>query len=101
MLPRLSVNDMIGAFGATYRTIDLRSVAVKQGGIWANVYSTIRFRYEEPDVVEKRLRQLEAVHGVVRTESFQVLLDRRPFTEWNQVHGDLEVDKLRVASVEL
>jgi hypothetical protein len=37
MPPRLGVSQ-IGAFGATYRAIDLRCVTVKQGSIRTNAY---------------------------------------------------------------
>ena len=91
---------MIGAFGSTYRTIDLRCVAVKEGSAWKNVYSVIRFSYEEVDVAERRLRGLERVHGAVRTESFRVFLAGLPFSEWVQVRRDLEADRLRVGEFE-
>jgi hypothetical protein len=101
MPPLLDVSQMIGAFGATYRAIDLRCVAVKQGSIWTNAYTVIRFSYEEPDVVQKRLHRLEQVYGPVRTESFRVFLDGRPFSEWEQIRSQLEADKVRVEDIDV
>lgn len=48
-------------FGATYRTIDIRSAAVKQGDAWVNVYAVARLSYEEPD----RERARQEVIGIV------------------------------------
>jgi len=80
---RLSVDQMIATFGSTYRTIDLRSAVVKQGSVWTNVYTVIRFTYEEPEAAKRRLLDLEAKHGVIATKSFQVRLDSLPFSQWS------------------
>jgi hypothetical protein len=70
--PRYSVEEIITALGATYRTIDIRSAAARHGDKWVNVYAVVRLSYEEPAVAEKRLRDLERDHGVLRTDMFQV-----------------------------
>jgi len=80
---RLSVDQMIATFGSTYRTIDLRSAVVKQGSVWTNVYTVIRFTYEEPEAAKRRLLDLEAKHGVIATKSFQVRLGSLPFPQWS------------------
>jgi len=101
MSVRLDVSEMIGAFGATYRTIDLRCAAVKRAGTWENVYTVIRLRYEEPNFVQTRQRELEAQHGAVHTESFQVLLDQRPFSDWNRIRGGFSIHRLMIGGVEV
>ncbi len=68
---RYSVEEMIKMFGATYRTIDIRSAAVKQGEAWTNVYAVARLSYEEPALAMERLRRLERTHGAISTESFR------------------------------
>lgn len=83
MAIRLSVDQMIATFGSTYRTIDLRSAVVKQGSVWTNIYTVIRFTYEEPEVAKRRLLDLEAKHGVIATKSFQVRLESLPFSQWS------------------
>jgi hypothetical protein len=99
--PRLSMEQMIKAFGATYRAIDIRAAAIKQGDVWANAYTVIRLTYEEPEEAESRLRQLETSHGAVRTNSFQVLLDHRPFSAWDQLCTELTADKVRVGGIQI
>ncbi len=101
MAPRYSVEEMISTFGATYRTIDIRSAAVRQAEKWANVYAVVRLSYEEPDVAAKRLRGLERDHGSVRTGSFRILLGQRPFSELDEFWLDLAHGTLHVAGMEV
>ncbi len=88
-------------FGATYRTLDIRSAAVKQGDKWANVYAVIRLTYEQPAVAAERLRRLERDHGAVRTESFRILLGLRPFSELGEFWEDLALGRLCVGGEEI
>jgi len=88
-------------FGATYRTLDIRSAAVKQGDKWANVYAVIRLTYEQPAVAAERLRRLERDHGAVRTESFRILLGLRPFSELSEFWEDLTLGRLCVGGEEV
>jgi hypothetical protein len=101
MTIRLGVTDMIGAFGATYRAIDIRCAAVKRAEVWVNVYTVIRLTYEKPEFVERRLGQLSAVHGDVRTNSFCIALDQRSFSEWDNIRGEFTNNKLRVGDIEV
>lgn len=98
---RLSVEEMVSAFGATYRTIEIRSAAIKQQDRWANVYAVARLTYEEPADAMERLRRLERTHGAVITESFRVLLGQRPFSEWDEFCKDLAGACLRVGNEEV
>ena len=98
---RYSVEEMIKMFGATYRTIDIRSAAVKQGEAWTNVYAVARLSYEEPALAMERLRRLERTHGVVCTESFRVLLGQRPFSEWGEFCAELARGILCVSGSEI
>src|SRR6266849_1743172 len=98
---RFSAGEMIEMFGASYRTLDIRSVAVKQGEKWANVYAVIRLTYEEHVVAAERLRRLERDHGAVRTESFRILLGLRPFSEWGEFLEDLALGRLCISGEEV
>jgi hypothetical protein len=98
---RLSVDEMINAFGFTYRTIDIRSAASKQSYGWVNNYAVVRLSYEEPATVEKRFRRLEKDHGVVRTEMFQVLLGQRPFSEWGDFWHELAHGAMQIGGVQV
>lgn len=89
MLPRLSVEEMIGEFGPTYRSIDIRCAAVKEDTGWTNAYTVIRLTYEAPSAAEERLCQLQKRHGTVHADLFRVLIDRRPFSEWQDLCDSL------------
>ena|SRR3989442_7079402 len=97
---RFSVEEMIKTFGATYRSIDIRSAAVRQGERWASVYAVVRLSHEEPAQAETRLRKLERDHGAVRTEMFRVLLGQRPFSDWGEFCGELACGRMHVGGVE-
>jgi hypothetical protein len=98
---RFSVGEMIEMFGVTYRTLDIRSAAVKQGDRWANVYAVVRLTYEEPAVAAERLHRLERDHGTARTESFRVLLGLRPFSELGEFWKDVGLGRLCVGDEEV
>lgn len=98
---RFSVEEMIKMFGETYRTLDIRSAAVKQGDKWANVYAVIRLTYEETAVAAARLQRLERDHRTVRTESFRILLGLRPFSELGEFWKDLGLGRLRIGGEEV
>ena len=101
MLLRLSVAEMLDKFRATYRTIDIRSAALRQEDRWANVYAVARLTYEEPAATEKRLRKLEAAYGAFRTDSFSIFLGQRSFAEWEEFIKDLSVGRLLIGSEEI
>jgi hypothetical protein len=92
---------MMDAFGGAYRAIDLRAVAVKRGGSWENVYTVVRFTYEEPDVAAKRLRQIEESRGGVHTDSFQILLVAFPVSEWDRIRSGLSLQNLAIGDIKL
>lgn len=101
MYLHLSLGEMLAAFAITYRTIDIRSAAIRQGDSWANVYAVVRFTYEEPAVAAERLRRLERRHGVVNTDSFRILLGQRPFSEWRDLSVGLASACLQVGGEEV
>jgi hypothetical protein len=39
-----TVDELIGAVGAAYRAIDIRSVAIRKEDSWVNVMAAVRFR---------------------------------------------------------
>ena len=98
---RLSVEEMLKSFGSTYRTIDIRSVMVKQGDKWINLYLVVRLTYEESSEVEARLQNLEKHHGVIRTKTFQILLGQRPFSEWGDLRQELAGGRVLLAGTEI
>src|SRR6266852_4673743 len=98
---RFSFKEMTEMFSATYRTLDIRSAAVKQGDKWANVYAVIRMTYEEPAVAAERLHRLEKNHGTARSESFRILLGLRPFSELGEFWEDLGLGRLCVGDEEV
>ena len=97
----LGVREMIDAFRTTYRTIDVRSAAVLLEQKWVNTYAVVRLSYEEPQVVEERLRSLEGRHGPVRTESFRIVLGQLPFSDWGKFWDGLHEGLLHVGGEEV
>jgi hypothetical protein len=92
---------MIAAFGSTYGAIDIRTAALKQKGAWINAYTVIRLTYEDVDETGCRLRELEARHGPVKTDSFQILFDCRPFSAWKELCTELAADKLSIGDMQV
>jgi len=95
------MEQMIAAFGSTYRAIDIRTAALKQKDAWINAYTIIRLTYEDPGEAERRLREVEARHDAVKTDSFRVLFDCRPFSSWNELCTELAADKLRIGDMQV
>ena len=91
---RFSVEEMIKTFGPTYRTIEVRSAAVRLVEGWLNAYAVVRLSYEEPAVAEGRLRKLEREQGIVKTDLFRVFLGVRPFSEWSALCEELAQSKM-------
>src|SRR5712664_2740140 len=63
--------------------LESNHIRTKRRRVWTNVYTVIRFTYEEPEAAKRRLLDLEAKHGVIATKSFQVRLDSLPFSQWS------------------
>jgi hypothetical protein len=95
------MEQMIAAFGSTYRAIDIRTATLKQKGAWINAYTVIRLTYEDVDETGRRLRELEARHGPVKTDSFQILFDCRPFSAWKELCTQLTADKLSIGDMQV
>jgi len=79
MYPQCSLADLIGSVGRTYRAMDIRVVAVREGDSWINFMTVVRLTYEEPNDIEKRLREKEEL----LTPEFQIFLRCRPFSAWD------------------
>ncbi len=92
---------MIAAFGSTYGAIDIRTATLKQKGAWTNAYTVIRLTYEDVNETRRRLRELEARNGPVKTDSFQILFDCRPFSAWKELCTELAADKLSIGDMQV
>ena len=79
MYPQCSLADLIGSVGRTYRAMNIRVVAVREGDSWINFMTVVRLTYEEPNDIEKRLREKEEL----LTPEFQIFLRCRPFSAWD------------------
>ena len=49
-----TVDELVAAVGATYRAIDIRSVAIRKAESWVNVMGAIRLTYEDVGTAKAR-----------------------------------------------
>ncbi len=98
---RASVKEMVETFGETYRAIDIRTAAIREGEAWVNALTVVRVTYEEPEVAAERLRRLEQMHGKVEAKRFRVVMCARPFSELKDFCGEVARGVLPVGSVEI
>lgn len=77
-----TVDELIGAVGATYRAIDIRSVAVRKEDSWVNVMAVIRLTYEDADAAKARLAKLLQRFSSVKTDLLWINSFVRPFKDW-------------------
>jgi len=97
-----TVDELIGAVGATYRAIDIRSVAIRKDNSWINIMAVVRLTYEDVETAKGRLAKLARHFPPVHTELLRIDSFVRPFTDWPDVCLELKVKALlRMGEVEL
>ena len=84
-----TVDQLISAVGATYRAIDIRSVAICKDNSWLNVLAAIRFTYEDVDTAKARLARLSKRFPPVQTALLRIDSCVRPFSEWPDLRSEL------------
>lgn len=77
-----TVSELIEAVGATYRAIDIRSVAIRKDDSWVNVMAAIRLTYEDVDTAKARLAKLAQRFSSVKTDLLWINSVVRPFKDW-------------------
>ncbi|PYT97530.1 MAG: hypothetical protein DMG38_19540 [Acidobacteria bacterium] len=77
-----TVDELIAAVGATYRAIDIRSVAILKQESWVNVMAAVRLTYEDVETANARLAKLAHRFPPVRTELLRIDSCVRPFKDW-------------------
>ncbi len=93
---QIKVAEVIGAFAETYRAIDIRTAAIREGDDWANIVAIARLTYEEPGAANEPLRQIEERYGSVKTNQFRIMLNARPFSEWGELCKDSSDGIIRI-----
>lgn len=101
MFVPLSVDEVYRNLRATYKSIDLRVAAVRDGANWRNGLAVVRLRSEEPRTVERRLKELEQSSGRVDTPSFSIRLVARPISEWKMLLRGSRAGVLNVGGFEV
>ncbi len=77
-----TVDEFIVAVGATYRAIDIRSVAIRKEDSWVNVMAAVRLTYEDAEKARARLAELAQRFPPVHTELLRIYSCVRPFKDW-------------------
>lgn len=95
-----AVRELVETFKESYGAIDIRTAAVREGEAWVSVLTVVRLTYEEPELAVQRLRQLEQRQGRVEAKHFSVAMCARPFSEWQNLCGEVEREVLTVGSLE-
>jgi len=98
---RLSIRELIETVGGTYRSIDLRTAANRDGNIWLNSITVIRLTYETPEQARGRQQRVVERYPPVATEHFRILLDVRPFSDWATVLGEAARGVVRFTDTEV
>lgn len=94
-----TVEELIGAVGATYRAIDIRSVAIRKEDSWVNVMAAIRLTYEDVETAKARLAKLAQRFPPVRTELLRIDSLVRPFENFSDLCSELKKAELQMSDV--
>jgi hypothetical protein len=92
---QLNLQEITEAFGAIYNSIDLRTVAVQQGGSWVNILTVVRVAQEPPAQIDKRHAELKSLHVLPELADVRIMLSSKPFSEWEVLRDDLKNSILR------
>jgi hypothetical protein len=92
-----TVSELIEAVGATYRAIDIRSVAIRKDGYWVNLMAVVRFTYEDVDSAKARLAKLAQRFSSVKTDLLWINSFVRPFKDWSDLCSEIKLGVLRMA----
>jgi hypothetical protein len=93
---QLSVTELIEAFAGTYKSIDVRTAAMKEEDSWVNALAVVRLSHEEPEAAARRLQLVQQRFLRVQTEHFRVNLVTLPFTEWGKFCSGVGAGFLRL-----
>ncbi len=85
-----TVSELIEAVGATYKAIDIRSVAIRKDDSWVNLMAVVRFTYEDVDSAKARLAKLARHFSPVKTELLWIDSCVRPFKDWFDLCSELK-----------
>ncbi|MGH9685537.1 MAG: hypothetical protein ACRD5K_00405 [Candidatus Acidiferrales bacterium] len=94
MEPRCSLAELIELVGCTYKAMDFRTVALREVDkdkkeSWKNFMTVVRLTWEEPEHVERRLREKQQEFEPDKTAELQIILGCRPFSEWGALCGEI------------
>jgi hypothetical protein len=92
-----TVSELIEAVGATYKAIDIRSVAIRKEDSWVNLMAVVRFTYEDVDTAKARLAKLAQRFSSVKTDLIWINSFVRPFKDWSDLCSEIKLkDVLRM-----
>ena len=95
-----TVDELIAAVGATYRAIDIRSVAIRKEDSWVNVMAAVRLTHEDVETAKARLAKLAQRFPPVRTELLRIDSFVRPFKDFPDLRLELKNAVLKMSETE-
>jgi len=95
-----TVDELTGAVGATYRAIDIRSVAIRKDDSWVNVMAAVRLTYEDVETAKARLAKLAQRFPPVKTDLVRIDSFVRPFKEFPDLCSELKKAVLKMGDTE-
>lgn len=98
---RISVGELVRTFGRTYRAIDFRCAATREGESWTNALAVIRLTYEAPGAARERLKAVEQHYGRVETDHFRIFSEIRPFSDWEELARGIGIGVLYTENIEI
>ena len=98
---RISLGELVRTFGSTYRAIDFRCAATREGESWTNALAVIRLTYETPGAARERLKAVEQHYGRVETDHFRIFTEIRPFSDWEELARGIGIGVLYTENIEI
>jgi hypothetical protein len=87
---QLDLQEITEAYGTTYNSIDVRTVALRLADRWINTLTVIRVGYESPEMIKSKHDELKSLHVLPELEDFRIFLSSRPFSDWPRLCADLK-----------
>ncbi|HEV7674591.1 MAG TPA: hypothetical protein VGQ12_08675 [Candidatus Angelobacter sp.] len=101
MSARITTEELLQAVGSTYQSIDIRSVALREGNKWINVLTVVRFSRDSQKAVSEKQEELQRLHGIVTSENFRVVFSTLAYSEWRILEESCTKGSLKVGEIEI
>jgi hypothetical protein len=100
-MSKVSVAEALGAFGQSYRSIDLRVAAIRDGDHWEVAFAAIRLSCESLAGVRAYHRELQRRHEPVETQDFWLALAVLDFRDWTRFRDELAAGMIGIGNAKV